>query len=263
MHGRLVQQVRTLVGQAGGGEAGAGDSLAALLGAVTRAAAGLSLRQHEALVSAVFSAPLWGVPPPVRAGLLDLYANLAAANGEFIALGLEKLVGSLAPPPAPPAGPEAGPWSMAPADACVQREVVAGLERLLGLVPTAPGRLLGMLVGGLPHKLRDRHAHAAYLSALFALAEGPAGEGVREGVLDAVVDHLIALDVEIKWEDIVDQPGGDPPPPPPPPPHPHPHTDTSLNPRPPHHICAASRRWEVLCTRCTASGGYTQCMNSG
>ena len=36
------------------------------------------------------------------------------------------------------------------------------------------------------------------------MAEARAGAGVREEILASVVDHLISVDVEIRWEDIVD-----------------------------------------------------------
>ena len=36
---------------------------------------------------------------------------------------------------------------------------------------------------------------------VFALAEGPSGGAVREGLLAGVVEHLIGIDVEIRWAD--------------------------------------------------------------
>jgi RNA polymerase I-specific transcription initiation factor RRN3 len=61
-----------------------------------------------------------------------------------------------------------------------------------------------MLLQNLPHKTRDRGTQCLYLRAVLALAEGPMGAPLREGLLLGLVDHLLSLDVEIKWEDIVD-----------------------------------------------------------
>lgn len=36
---------------------------------------------------------------------------------------------------------------------------------------------------------------------------GAAGATIREGLLAAVVDHLLELDVEIRWQDISERPG--------------------------------------------------------
>lgn len=61
-----------------------------------------------------------------------------------------------------------------------------------------------MLASAAPHKLRDRDTQCMYLRAVFQLAEGPAGAPLREQLLCAVVEHLVSVDVEIKWQDIVD-----------------------------------------------------------
>jgi hypothetical protein len=75
--------------------------------------------------------------------------------------------------------------------------------QVLALVPTAPARLVSALAAGAPHRLRDAHSHALFLRGVLALAERPAAAaGVREGVLAAVAEHLLGLDVEIRWQDI-------------------------------------------------------------
>jgi RNA polymerase I-specific transcription initiation factor RRN3 len=66
-------------------------------------------------------------------------------------------------------------------------------------VPTAGSRLLPLVVGNFPHKLRDRNTQCLYLRGTYALAEGPAGGAVREGLLAGVLEHLIGIDVEIRW----------------------------------------------------------------
>lgn len=71
-------------------------------------------------------------------------------------------------------------------------------------MPTLPAQLLPMLLQNLPHKTRDRGAQCLYLGAALGLAERPAGAPLREGLLLGVVDHLLSLDVDIKWTDIVD-----------------------------------------------------------
>ena len=67
-------------------------------------------------------------------------------------------------------------------------------------MPTAGSRLLPLLTANFPHKLRDRATQCLYLRALYALAEGAAGGGIREGVLAGALEHLISIDVEIRWE---------------------------------------------------------------
>lgn len=69
-------------------------------------------------------------------------------------------------------------------------------------MPTAPSRLMSVIAGGIPHRLRDRDAQCLYLRGALALAEAPAAAAVREGILAAAAEHLLSLDVEIRWQDI-------------------------------------------------------------
>ncbi len=70
--------------------------------------------------------------------------------------------------------------------------------QVLLLVPTAGSRVLPLLLGAMPHKLRGRGTQCLYLRALFSLAERRAGAPVREGLLAGVVEHLASIDVEIR-----------------------------------------------------------------
>ena len=75
-------------------------------------------------------------------------------------------------------------------------------------MPTAPTALLQLVSASMPHKLRDRDTQCLYLTALFRVAEAPSGAPIRAGLLAVVLDHLLSLDVEIRWEDIVEVPTG-------------------------------------------------------
>lgn len=81
--------------------------------------------------------------------------------------------------------------------------------QIMTLVPAAPGGLLSLVVQHMPHKLRDRHTQCMFLSAVYAVAESPAGRPIRDSLLAACVEHLLTIDVDIKWEDIVDVPTGE------------------------------------------------------
>ncbi len=77
--------------------------------------------------------------------------------------------------------------------------------QVLSLVPTAPVSLMQLVSTHMPHKLRDRDTQCMFLSAVFRLAEAPAGRPVRDALLATVVEHLLTLDVDIRWEDISDK----------------------------------------------------------
>lgn len=44
-----------------------------------------------------------------------------------------------------------------------------------------------------------------YFHALYLLMALPAGDTIQDSLLTDIVDHLVSIDVEIKWEDVVDQ----------------------------------------------------------
>ena len=44
--------------------------------------------------------------------------------------------------------------------------------------------------------------------AVLGLAERRGGAPIRDGLLAATIEHLLSIDVEIRWEDIVDVPTG-------------------------------------------------------
>ena len=84
--------------------------------------------------------------------------------------------------------------------------------QVLALVPTAPARLVGCVAGGWPHRSRDAAAQCLALRGALLLAERPAAaRGVREGLLAAAAEHLLGLDVEVRWEDIAAAEAGAPP----------------------------------------------------
>ena len=47
-----------------------------------------------------------------------------------------------------------------------------------------------------------------YFRAVYQLSQTPAGDCVRDGLQAAMVDCLLNIDVEIKWQDIADQQAG-------------------------------------------------------
>lgn len=162
------------------------------------------------LVSATAHPQLQHGPTPqeLRASVLDFVTNLVVANTAFVHTCLQVLVYSFLPPPAPP--PPVDPadagklWQPSAREAEVQAAVIAALDRVLQLVPTASGSLVPLVVQHMPHRMRDTATQCLYLRCALAIAEAPTGVAIRDGLLGAIVEHLLSIDVEIKWEDIAD-----------------------------------------------------------
>ncbi|CAI5474700.1 unnamed protein product [Closterium sp. Yama58-4] len=187
---------------------------------------------HEALLIQLLGVSLWTCNADVAAAIIDLCINLASANSACLPVALDILVRNLMPPscgvpafmgahppklpasahPGAPGGAGGAVAAIVAAKARKGEElrrqgemlrwVVDATSRICRLVPTASSRLLPLLLQRMPHKRVDKEFQCVYVAGMFALAEAEEGETVRDSILAAVVDHLIQIDVEIRWEDI-------------------------------------------------------------
>lgn len=53
--------------------------------------------------------------------------------------------------------------------------------------------------------MQTREVQCIYFHAAYLLVSQPAGDTIRDSLLTDIVDHLVSIDVEIKWEDVVDR----------------------------------------------------------
>ncbi|EFJ48520.1 hypothetical protein VOLCADRAFT_120872 [Volvox carteri f. nagariensis] len=206
----LLRECRKRVEQEPDSEEGI-VQLTTLIGCITANVSAIHERKHESIVSDLLSIKLWNTAPAVLSAVLDFTRNLVVANSAFTHSCLQLIVYSFTPPPeaTSPGEPSEdlhGPWRPSEQALAVHQSLLPILVRVLALVPTAPTNVLPLIVSQMPHKLQDRNKQCLYLSALFRIAEDRTGAPIREALLTAVVEHLLSMDVEIKWEDIVDVP---------------------------------------------------------
>ena len=62
--------------------------------------------------------------------------------------------------------------------------------------------LLPVLARGLPNKVLPRCIQCTYLRGMLRIAELPRAAPIRRQILAGIVQHLVSLDVEIRWQDI-------------------------------------------------------------
>lgn len=86
-----------------------------------------------------------------------------------------------------------------------QQEIVDAVGRIVQLVPTASSRVISVLAARAPFRGLGREHHCLYTAALVSLAEHPAALSLRDGLESLLIGHVIEIDCEIKWEDIVQQ----------------------------------------------------------
>ena len=180
--------------------------LVALLKGVSRCLALVKESHHQVLATEILNIRLWNVGAVVREAVLMFICQAVVVNGSFMQSSLHVLVYSLVPPPVGVVvDPNPGnSWSPSVEEMGIQDAIIRATKRVIELVPSAASRLLPLLVSNMPHKMRDRGVHCLYLRGMFAVAEGPHGYGLGDGLIPAVIAHLIDVDVDITWEDIVE-----------------------------------------------------------
>lgn len=77
------------------------------------------------------------------------------------------------------------------------------LVQILELVPTAAFRLQHIVVQRMPHRTVEKQWLALYVENLLRLESSSLGGALGGQMLSLIVDRLVEIDVEIRWEDIV------------------------------------------------------------
>lgn len=70
------------------------------------------------------------------------------------------------------------------------------------MVPVSGSLVLPILARGLPNKVLSRAMQCTYLRGLLKIIELDRAAPMRGPLLAVVVQHLVSLDVEIRWQDI-------------------------------------------------------------
>lgn len=179
-------------------------------------------RLHDGLLTHVLGLSIWVFSSDVADALLRFVVNLVTANGACILPCLEMLVRNFLPPSCGmpqfidsyhkqrwktlSAAVERARASkdehMAKKDETLDR-LHKSISVVLELVPMAYLRLQRIVLRRMPHKVTAKEWIALYLENMLRLESSVAGDVTCGQMLPAIVDKLIEIDVEIRWEDIL------------------------------------------------------------
>ncbi|KAK4774085.1 hypothetical protein SAY87_029104 [Trapa incisa] len=180
--------------------------LVTCLKALSGAASSIELTHHQFLLSTIFSMNLWNYVPEVMDALVDLIVSLAASNGKYVDPCLSMLIKNFSPP-----------YSFArilkqPRGLSIKEQVLSrvhyAIESISRLVPLAPMILLTLVVQRMPRQNDNEDVLLMYVENMFRLERGSIGQLVGSTMLVAVVDRMIDLDLDIAWEDILQDDAG-------------------------------------------------------
>ncbi|XP_034683124.1 RNA polymerase I-specific transcription initiation factor rrn3 [Vitis riparia] len=172
-------------------------SLKALSGAVSC----IDMVHHKSLLSSIFGMSLWNYGPDVMDALLELILSLAASSGNYLDCSLDMLVSNFMPPYSlldflkQPRG-------LARKDQVLSR-VHSTLKDIADLVPLAPSRLVPIVIQRMPNVFTKEPLIMIYVENMLRLEGGAIRELVGNMMLVALMDRLVDLDVEIAWEEVL------------------------------------------------------------
>ncbi|PON78708.1 RNA polymerase I specific transcription initiation factor [Trema orientale] len=156
---------------------------------------------HHSLLASIFSMNLWNCRTDVMDALLELIISLAASSGKYVDSCLEMLVGHFMPPQSF-TNMLKEPRGISRKDQVLSR-VHSSLKIIADLVPLSPMRLVPIVIQRKPHYCSKETSLVVYGENMLKLESGVFGELVRSTMLSGFVDLLIDLDVEIGWDDIL------------------------------------------------------------
>ena len=195
-----------------GGDEGEDDGAVALMDALGSCVTLIDARAHEQLVDrALVGVDLWRCGEKMREAALRFGTQLVCAQGGAFSGGVVgKLVDSFNDPSGSAWWRDDGDGdgtAMREGEGTIGRVVVGDLTRALGnilrLVPQSERAARKALRAGVPHKTAPKDVQIGFMRAAFALVESEDGAGLRDDFLKVVVAHLLEVDVEIKWDDVM------------------------------------------------------------
>lgn len=181
--------------------------LVTCLKAVTGAVSCVHPSHHSSLLAAILRMSLWDYGTDVMDALVELLVSLASANADYVDFCLDALVYNFMPPANAPRSVSyldllKQPWGLSKKTQVLDR-VHSTLKNISNVVPLSPLRLEKIVRDRMPNIYTKEPIIVTYVENMLRLESGDMGELVRSMVLITLMDRLVELDVEIAWEDIL------------------------------------------------------------
>ncbi|XP_022888473.1 RNA polymerase I-specific transcription initiation factor RRN3-like isoform X1 [Olea europaea var. sylvestris] len=179
--------------------------LVTCLKALTGAVSCIHIVHHRSLLAAIFGMSLWNYGTDVMDALVELLISLAASSGQYVDLCLEMLVTNFMPPSSSSA--HFIEFLKQPRGLDKKRQVLdrihSTFQDIANLVPLTPLRLEKIIRDRMPNIYTKEPFIVMYVENMLRLESGAAGKLVGGSMLVTIMDRLIDLDVEIAWDDIL------------------------------------------------------------
>ncbi|XP_038983919.1 RNA polymerase I-specific transcription initiation factor RRN3-like isoform X1 [Phoenix dactylifera] len=174
-------------------------ALKALSGAVSK----IDCVFHGSLLNNIFSMCIWNYGLDARNALLELITTLAAVPDKFLDGCLHMLVGNFLPPRRLRESISQSRWLTRKKE--VHSQLHMALHYIAELVPLAPMRLKDVIDKRMPRYTDPKDVIVVFMECMLGLESDEIGEFLGNMLLAKVMDLLTDLDVNISWEDILQE----------------------------------------------------------
>ncbi|CAL5041184.1 unnamed protein product [Urochloa decumbens] len=177
--------------------------LATTLRALSEAVSKIDIMYHHALLHNIFTMSIWYYNRDTRDALLDLIIRLSAVADQYLRECLQMLVNNFTPP-----GPLVSQMEKLVSDD-KRKEIYSQLHESLKMisdtVPLAPRVLKDIINRSMPKLFDNKVKMVSFVECMLGLDTERLGDLIGTSLLEKVVDLLTELDVNITWEDILQE----------------------------------------------------------
>ncbi|KAG1364208.1 RNA polymerase I-specific transcription initiation factor RRN3 [Cocos nucifera] len=158
---------------------------------------------HGSLLNNIFSMCVWNYGLDARNALLELITTLAAVPDKFLNGCLHMLVGNFLPPRRLQESISQSRWLARKKE--VHSQLHMALHYIADLVPLAPVKLKDVIYKRMPRYTDPKDVIVVFVECMLGLESDEIGEFLGNMLLVKAMDLLTDLDVNISWEDILQE----------------------------------------------------------
>lgn len=174
------------------------------LKALSEAVSKIDIMYHHSLLNNIFSVRIWYLQRDTMVALLDLITRLAAVADQYLRECLQMLVNNFTPPIIVKHNNEVPPWAVSRKKE-IFSHLCESLKTISDTVPLAPRMLRDIIDRSMPKLFDNKAKMISFVECMLGLDTDRMGDLIGAILLAKVVDLITELDVNITWEDILQE----------------------------------------------------------
>uniref|UniRef100_A0A3B6TPJ5 Uncharacterized protein n=1 Tax=Triticum aestivum TaxID=4565 RepID=A0A3B6TPJ5_WHEAT len=172
------------------------------LKALSEAVSKIDITYHHSLLNNIFAVRIWYLQRDTMVALLDLITRLAAVADQYLRECLQMLVNNFTPPIVE--RNEVPTWAVS-RKKDIFSHLCGSLKTISDTVPLAPRMLRDIIDRSMPKLFDNKAKMISFVECMLGLDTDRMGDLIGAILLAKVVDLLTELDVNITWEDILQE----------------------------------------------------------